>query len=139
MSFLDSGTVAGIRQAADGLFWDAGVILRRDTPSVNTKYGDYGAKYGNHDDKHPALETETKCRLSMSTMNEVRDWSELSQGKGILLLPASCEGTIGKNDRFRLTSKFGSALSTPLVFAVDGEPQMSILGLKMDVQLVPEP
>ncbi len=138
MSFLDSGTVAGIRQAADGLFWDAGVILRRDTPTVDTKYADYGAKYGDHDGEHPELETETKCRLSISTMNEVRDWSELSQGKGVLLFPASAEGTIGKNDRFRLTHKFGSALSKPLVFAVDGEPQMSILGLKMDVQLVPE-
>lgn len=138
MSFLDDKTVAGIRVAADGLFWDKGVILNRASPASAIKYGDYGAQYGNYDHKHSELETETRCRLSLSTMTEVRDWSELSQGKGLLLLPASLEGSIGKNDRFQLTEKFGSTLTKPLLFAVDGEPQLSILGLKMDVQLVPE-
>lgn len=136
-SFLPSAMVNAIRGHAAGLFWDQGTVLQRTEATDTGGYSQYKGAYGDYDDEHPELEVETACKVTIQGMSEFGGWNELAQGVGTLLLPAGLLSSVKREDRFVLTHKYGQALSRPFTFDLVGEPRMGLLGVKVDIRLVP--
>lgn len=136
-SFLPSSLVQQIRGGTAGLFWDSGVILKRVDPADTGGYSQYKAVFGDYDDKHPELEIATECKVNIRGMSEFGNWNELAEGTGSLLLPADKLASVKRQDRFKLTHKFGESLSRVFMFDILGEPRMALLGVKVDIRLIP--
>jgi len=126
-SFLND-VIPGIREAVDGVvFWDS-VVHQPYTAVAGSGYAQFGGSWADG--------VTLKCQIRLAKSAESPDWNRLQEAHGKLLYPAVNEETIGRRDRVRLVSKFGTTLARSLTFDVVGEPVLDMLGMLVDIELV---
>jgi len=133
-AFLQPGSIAAIRNAASGLFWDQVTVLKRSASDTGA-YAHLQERFGDYDTEHPELEIETACKFNPVSASELNHPTDEQQTNATVLFPASLTG-VDAHDRFRLDEKFGTALETPELYEIVGPLRETIFGYEADLRRV---
>jgi hypothetical protein len=93
--------------------------------------------YGNVSNPEYTDSEPTRCGLDPQSQTEVMDGTQVIVSDAALRLPLNT--AIDNLDRVRITHRFGSALATPIIYEVIGQPAQGPSGIVVQLRSVTRP